>query len=282
MGKGGSQRGRSDPGSRAELLTALARAFGGAIFFSLPLLMTMEMWWLGFYMDRLRLALFLIVFVPLLVGLSHFAGFEETNRWTDDLRDACVALLVGFLTSAAVLTLIGVLDSSMSLDEIIGKVTLEAIPASVGAALAESLLGGTTAGEERKKREAHYGGELFLMVAGAVFFAFNIAPTEEMIVIALKMSLWHLIGATVASLLLMHAFVYAVEFSGRKPTEGVPEWSIFLRFTVVGYALSLLISAYVLWTFGRFDQSGLAFMISTTIVLGFPASLGAAAARLVL
>lgn len=266
-----------------ELLTALARAFGGAIFFSLPLLMTMEMWWLGFYMDRLRLALFLTVFVPVLVGLSHFAGFEHTNRWTDDVRDACVALLVGFVTSAAVLTLIGELDSSMALDELIGKVTLEAIPASVGAALAESLMGARTAGEERKKREAHYGGELFLMLAGAVFFAFNVAPTEEMIVIALKMSPWHVIGAAVASMLLMHAFVYAVEFSGREQRgEGVPEWSIFLRFTVVGYALSLLMSAYVLWTFGRFEQSGLAFVISTTIVLGFPASLGAAAARLVL
>ena len=33
----------------------LARAFGGAILFCLPLLMTMEMWALGFEMDRFRL-----------------------------------------------------------------------------------------------------------------------------------------------------------------------------------------------------------------------------------
>ena len=33
----------------------LARAFAGAIIFALPLLMTMEMWWLGFYMVRHRL-----------------------------------------------------------------------------------------------------------------------------------------------------------------------------------------------------------------------------------
>ena len=38
-----------------DLWIGVARAFGGAIFFSLPLLMTMEMWWLGFYMDRLRI-----------------------------------------------------------------------------------------------------------------------------------------------------------------------------------------------------------------------------------
>ena len=40
-------------------LVALARAFAGALIFGLPLLMTMEMWALGFYMEPLRLALFL-------------------------------------------------------------------------------------------------------------------------------------------------------------------------------------------------------------------------------
>jgi hypothetical protein len=29
-------------------LVGLGRAFGGALIFSLPMLMTMEMWWLGF------------------------------------------------------------------------------------------------------------------------------------------------------------------------------------------------------------------------------------------
>ena len=49
----------------------LGRAFGGAIIFAFPLLMTMEMWWLGFYLDRLRLALFLAINFPLLVGLAY-------------------------------------------------------------------------------------------------------------------------------------------------------------------------------------------------------------------
>src|SRR5687767_3474728 len=33
----------------------LARAFGGAVLFSLPLLMTMEMWALGFALERAKL-----------------------------------------------------------------------------------------------------------------------------------------------------------------------------------------------------------------------------------
>ena len=81
-----------------DFAVGLARAFGGAIIFSLPIFMTMEMWHLGFYMDRVRLILFLFLGIPLLVGLSHFAGFEATFGWKDDLLDAFVAYAVGFDT----------------------------------------------------------------------------------------------------------------------------------------------------------------------------------------
>jgi uncharacterized membrane protein len=51
---------------------------------------------------------------------------------------------------------------------------------------------------------------------------------------------------------------------------------------MVAYALALLVSLYVLWSFGRSD--GLAFgeLLMQTVVLGFPAAIGAAAARLIL
>jgi uncharacterized membrane protein len=57
---------------------------------------------------------------------------------------------------------------------------------------------------------------------------------------------------------------------------------LVLRFTVVGYAVSLLVSAYVLWTFGRFGGGALGMYAVETVVLGFPASIGAATARLIL
>ena len=48
------------------------------------------------------------------------------------------------------------------------------------------------------------------------------------------------------------------------------------------YALAAIVSLYVLWTFGRTDgTSGMQILMSVT-VLGFPASIGAAAARLIL
>ena len=58
----------------------LARAFAGAILFGFPLLMTMEMWWFGFYLDRPRLFLFLLATLALLVPLSYFVSDEYTGR----------------------------------------------------------------------------------------------------------------------------------------------------------------------------------------------------------
>jgi putative integral membrane protein (TIGR02587 family) len=104
-----------------------------------------------------------------------------------------------------------------------------------------------------------------------------------MILIAYMMTPWHALALVLVSLLLMHAFVFAVEFKGQSTLPpGTPQWSAFLRFTVVGYALALLVSLYVLWTFGRTDGTGFAEVVSTTVVLGFPAAIGAAAARLIL
>ncbi len=111
----------------------LARACGGAIIFSLPILMTMEMWWLGFLIEPARLALFLALGFPLLVGLSYYAGFEEAFTWADDLREACVAYAVAFVASAAILALFGVIAPGQPLAEIVGKVAVQAVPASIGA-----------------------------------------------------------------------------------------------------------------------------------------------------
>lgn len=262
---------------------ALGRAFGGAIIFGFPLLMTMEMWWLGFYMDRLRLALFLLLMVPVLIGLSYYSGFRQTFDWSEDIEDAFVAYAVGLAVSAVLLSIFGVLEPGMPLGEILGKIGLQAVPASIGAILAQTQLGQNREVTERRQQQASYRGEMFLMAAGALFIAFNVAPTEEIVLIAFQMTPWHALALMAVSLLLMHAFVYALGFRGQEvgpPGAGLRH--LFLHFTVVGYAIALLVSLYVLWTFGRLDGTGPATLAMITIVLGFPSALGAAAARLLL
>jgi len=243
----------------------------------------MEMWWLGFSISNFKLALLLLLTIPLLVGLSHYMGFEDTFGLKDDALDAFVALAVGFVAGAITLSLFSVIESGMSAHEIIGKISIQAVPGSIGAMFAQSQLGGDPKKKEEKTRHAGYGGEVFIMAAGALFLAFNVAPTEEMILIAHQMSAWHSIALALVSILIMHAFVYTVEFQGTASIPpGTPFWSVFLRFTILGYAVALSMSAYMLWTFGRTEGLAFAQTISILIVLGFPSAVGAAAARLIL
>jgi putative integral membrane protein (TIGR02587 family) len=266
-----------------DFLVALARAFGGAVIFGLPLLMTMEMWWLGFTMDPLRLALFLAVMVPLLGALAYYAGFEESFGWRDFVLNTFVAYAVAFVAAAVILLLLGVLEPSMSLAEIVGKIALQAVPASIGAMLARSQLGAQEEEATEEERREGYAGELFLAAVGALFMAFNIAPTEEILLIAQMMTGWHAVALVAISLCIMHAFVYAVEFQGQiARAPEVPVWSEFLRMTVVSYAIALLVCLYVLWTFGRSDNLALHEVLMQVVVLGLPAAVGAAAARLIL
>jgi putative integral membrane protein (TIGR02587 family) len=129
---------------------------------------------------------------------------------------------------------------------------------------------------------AGYGGQLFLMLAGALFLAFNVAPTEEVILIGFKMTPWHSLGLILASLFLLHVLVYAIGFPGQeRAPEGYGIARLFLAFTCPGYGIAMLVSFYVLWTFGRLDGAAFEVVAGSIIVLGFPASVGAAIARLV-
>jgi putative integral membrane protein (TIGR02587 family) len=263
-------------------LIGLARAAGGAIIFALPLLMTMEMWWLGFTIDRGKLLLLVIVLLPTLSLLSHHVGFEPTFQPRDDVADAFVAYAVGFLASLFVLVALGIITLETRFADAFGKVTVQAVPGSIGAVLARTLLGGEHADEGPPTRDS-YAGELFIMATGALFLSLSIAPTEEVLKIAVGLPPWRTAFLVLLSLVLMHAFVYAVEFHGSASrSESASVASEFLRLTVAGYALALLISAYVLWTFGRTDGLAAVELLRSSVVLAFPASIGAAAARLIL
>jgi putative integral membrane protein (TIGR02587 family) len=265
------------PRESPSLAAGLGRAFGGALIFGLPMLMTNELWELGASMDRLRLALLLLLGLPLLVGVAHRVGFEKTFGWREDLRDAAIALGVGLLAATVILGLFNLLSRDLSADALSGRITVQAVPAALGAMLARSQFGGDRPREEREAF-AGYGGTLFMMVVGALFLGLNVAPTEEMIQIAWTMTPWHGLGLLALTVAVMHAFVYG---HGTGHGDG-PWWSLMLRFTLVGYALALAISLYALWTFGRIDGVGGAPLLMPTLVLAFPAGLGAAAARLIL
>ena len=255
----------------------LGRAFAGALVFSIPLLMTMEMWEQGVIMNRWRLLAFILAGLPLLYGLSYYAGFSKRRGLINDALDTAVALAVGFVTASALLILFGVVEWNAPPREALGMVALQAVPGAMGALLARRQLSGDGGGDTDEE-EASYVGELFLMAAGALFFALNIAPTEEMILIAYKAEPAHALALVAVSILLLHLIVFKAGFAGQEEADRPA--AAFLHFTLPGYAIALGISLFALFVFGRIDGHSVAGVVQTVIVLGFPAAIGAAAARL--
>lgn len=283
----------AETGTNKQFLIGLARAFAGAIIFSFSIVMTMEMWSLGYTIPPHRLMILILFSIPVLIGLSYFVGFMESETFADDVIDAFVGYAVGFFAAAIFLYLFGVIDFTMSYYEITGKITLQTIMAGIGAMFAQSQLGGNGKDDgedgddleeetEEKKKNSGYGGELFLMFIGAVIMAITLAATEEIYLIAFKMTDWQTVLLMIMNIIGMHTFVYKVGFAGEEKFNGESSWSIFARFTIVGYAIALLISCYLLWTFGSLDGLSLKEMIKVTVVLGFPAALGAAASRVII
>lgn len=270
---------RTSPVSRAA--RDLGRAAGGALLFALPMLMTMELWSLGFYLDRARLLVLIASALPLLVLLSRRIGFETTRHLRSDVMDSLIALGMAAAVCSILLVVFGVLTPDNPPEEWIGKIAIQMVPASIGALLARSQLGARS--EDDEEEEENYGSELFLMAVGALFLAFNVAPTEEMLLISFQMSEWHAIALVLLSVITMHGFVFAVGFAGGSvvsPHE--PWWSAVIRLTLPGYAIALLISLYLLWIFGQTDGAEFGAIIMTMVVLAFPSAIGAAAARLIL
>ena len=262
--------------------TALSRAFAGALIFSLPLLLTMEMWWLGFYLEPWRLLQFMTGNVLLLFGLSHVAGFEASHNWADDILDGFSAYLVAVITATAVLALVGALRPQMTLGEAVGMVAIQAVPASFGAMIGAKLLGEGDEIEQQERWRETYSGELFLMLAGALFLSFTVVPTEEMILIAFQIDPWHAMAIMAVSFLLLHAILYLVGFRGQERRIGHGQRKALIHHSLPGYAIAICAAGYMLWTFGRLDGLDLSHAALAIVVVAFPASIGAAIAQVVI
>lgn len=266
--------------SDRELMISVGRAFAGALLFALPMLMTMEMWSLGVTLHPWRIALLLLIALPLLLGLSRFSGIRRTARLRDEVADMFVVILVAALTAALVLWIFGVLSAAMPIREIVSKLAMQFVPCSIGGMLARSQLGEAHIGQP--KRRGSYGGELFLMMVGALFLSLNVAPTEEVELIAYKMTTQQEILLAISSLIVMHIFVYAARFRGHHASDRISMLSVFARYSLVGYVIVFGVSLALMWLLGRTEGNSFDGVLSACIVISFPGAIGAAAARLVL
>ena len=277
----------------SQSLREYARGVAGGLLFSLPLLYTMEVWWAGFVAHPWRLALYVAGTFLLLLGYNYYAGLRRDSCFSEVAIDSVEEMGIGLLVAALVLWLLGQLTSEMPASEFVGKTVVEAMTVAIGVSVGTSQLGGGESDEEDKgvgeegggDEEAggiHFGGQVVVALCGAVLFAANVAPTEEIVLIAAGMSAWRLLGLAAFSLGIGALILYYSEFTGSERHVQFDRHHDVLVGTIVTYAVALAASALILGFFGRFDGAGLFACLAQTVVLGVAATLGASAGRLLL
>jgi len=276
-------------------LQEYARGVAGGLLFSLPLLYTMEVWWLGVVAHPWRLSLYVLATFVLLLGYNRFVGLRRDSCFTEVAIDSIEEMGLGLLIAFVTLWVLGRITFDMTAGEIVGITVIEAMTVAIGVSVGTAQLGGGGDDDEGEgsaggsgtdgaaaDQQVTFGGQIVLACCGAVLFAANVAPTEEIIMIAGEISAWRVLALALLSLLSGALILYYIDFTGsQKFTQAVAHHGV-LAGTVVTYAIALAVAALILWFFGRFDGQPLIGCLAQTVVLGVAAMLGAAAGRLLL
>lgn len=279
---------RSEPGPWQKELDDFVRAFSGAFLFGIPLLFTMEMWWLGEFVAMWKLLLFLLVAFLANVHLAYFAGFKQESAFHTTVGQAIDALAVGAVTSVVVLIVLNQLSLADPPRAIAGKVILQTVPLSIGASVANLLL---RPDESREGNGDQPGNplratlnDLGATIAGGLFLGFAIAPTDEIPMLAAEMQAFHELAIIALSLVLTYAIVFESGFNpqGAAPgTEG--PFNLPITETVFAYLISLTVAFILLFLFNHIEGGEpLSTLLSQTLVLALPVAIGGAAGRLVI
>lgn len=268
---------RSIPDSLREY----GRGIAGGLLFSLPLLYTMEVWHAGFTIPPHRQLAYLAGTFVLLLGYNRYSGLHPSSGWAEVVVDSVEELGIGLVLSAAILLALGRIGPGQNLDEVAGRIIVEAFTIAIGVSVGTAQLGGDPE-RGNEAREVGLGGQLALSGCGAVLFAANVAPTEEILMIAVESGVWRVVGLAILSILLVGGVLHWVDFKGAERYARAETTLDVITGTAITYAVALTASAVLLWFFGRFDDTGAAVCASQVIVLGLPAALGAAAGRLLL
>lgn len=275
----------------------LVRGIAGGMLFGIPLIYTMEVWWAGTYAHPKRMIAVLVTTSLIVLLLMRTTGFRETKdvRWIDAAMDTVEAVALGIVCVTAVLFLLRELTVQTPLQEALGKIVYEATPFSIGVAVAYTVLrrGRAAKDDDDREEEGEDGADndsgvnatladIGATAVGALFVAFNIAPTDEIPMIASAMAPAWQLALIVASLLISYGIVFGAGFANeeqRRQQPGVLQHP--LTETVASYLVALAAAAAMLWFFQRFDLAAPWEMtLSHVIVLGLPAAVGGAAGRL--
>src|SRR5687768_18451482 len=181
-------------------LQEYGRGVAGGLMFSLPLLYTIEVWWAGFNTHPYRLLAYVLTTFLLLLGYNRYAGLRHDASMTGVAIDSVEEMGIGLFLAALVLFLLGRITFEMPINEIAGLIVLEAMTVAIGVSVGTAQLGAGGKDEGmgvNPKDGIHFGAQSVFAFCGAVPFAPNLAPTEEIVIIGIQTSWLRLIGVPV-------------------------------------------------------------------------------------
>jgi len=279
-------------------LQAVVRGAAGGFLFGVPLLYTVEVWSIGSSTGAWWLLA--VLGATLLVAwlLTQVEGFRQTLSLhpLEAVMESVEAVGIGVVCAAVALVLLRRITLDTPLAEALGKLVFEAVPFSVGVALARSTFQGRRDRDRRTTAplSRHFASptlatvrdalvDLDATLIGTVLIAFSIAPTEEVPLIASSLpSLWLLL-IMASSLGLSYAIVFASGFADR--SERLQRGLLFspITETLAAYLVALLISVIMLVLFQQLNLNDpWPEWLGNTLVLGLPASIGGAAGRILI
>ncbi len=265
------------------------RAIGGGLLIGLPLLFTQEMWQHGSELPWWKLLVLLGVAFVIVVGYIAISGFRRERNLAERVIDSVETVGIAIVAALIALVVLGRVTPETSLRDSAGQVALEAIPVAFGVSVARTQLSGggdddEDAGGKAERRAAGPFGRLLVAAGGALLFALNVAPTEEVVLLATAMPPVLRLVTIAMTFLFTLAVVFYAEFGGRGHGSPTPDGPLTspVGETLAAYTVSLFVSFGLLWAFGRTEGASAEAVAGQVVVLGVVASFGAAAGRLLL
>jgi putative integral membrane protein (TIGR02587 family) len=258
-----------------------------------------EVWGIGSSTPPSWLLIALAITFVVVYLLNQTEGFRKNTRIQpiDAAMETIESMAIGIVCALIALVLLRRITLDTPLTEMLGKLIFEGIPFSFGVALARSTLSRGPSSKRRVQRDASRRvtplsqlrlsatlADLDATLIGSLIIGFNIAPTEEITILATSIPPPWLLLIVVASLLISYTIVFASGFTNQ--TERRQQQGLFQRplsETLISYLVSLLASALMLWFFQQLSwENPWQEWLSDTLVLGLPAAIGGAAGRIVI
>lgn len=285
-------------------LTDLVRGMSGGFLFGIPLLYTMEAWWIGSSVEPPRMLLSLAIAFVIAFLLNRTDGFRQMRP--DDrfhaATDSIEAIAIGTICTGLVLVLLREINLETSLQESVGKIVIEGIPFAIGVALARSILeegetdtddadGSDNSDDSEASNSSDNGlpielnstlSDIGATLVGGVIIGFSIAPTDEIPLLEVAITPPWLLAMVIASLAISYSIVFVAGFTAqtrRRQQRGLFQSPI--SETVVSYLVSLVTALLMLLFFKNLDFGDpWTLWLKDSIILGLPTAIGGAAGRL--